>query len=556
MVLYYRNNMLYHKIRESEALAMTGPDILHFLEEEYFDKILGFCCLKMNTREEAEDLAQDIAFELLKVVRNGQRIDNLGAFIWRVSNNIFLKRLRDKKYGGTVYLPDGIPSHDHTEEEIIRREQESLLRREIALLSENYRKAVVMYYFDGKSTAEIAGELRKSTGTVKWWLHDARNLLKEGIHTMREFGERSFKPENLVMSCQFSPGADGEPMSCVKRKSTQNILLAAYKQPLTIEELCVELGIAAPYIEDEVQYLVENQLMREVPGGRYQTDFVILPPPPCSIDDRIVEQCFPGFADDLMNLLEEHRALLTSPECNPVGFAWERLLWVYIHMFADFMILKYKLEECGVITGPDIPDRPNGGKWIALGFAEFREKPERNYHSYEMWDGPVHKPNEYVQGFYHWWSGMNSRVFFDLPEGVFSLCNDIIAGKYSVDSLNDDQKYLFSIAVEKKLFLRCEDETFRPNYYYCAYDRLCELESIANEVYAQFKHYFDTAYTIIKNTLVPDVPKHLLKQAANRLSNSLHIFITRSLYEAEQQGLLSTPDENNRDWLSLFATEA
>lgn len=535
---------------------MTESDILHLLEEEYFDKILGFCCLRMNTREEAEDLAQDIALELIKIVRQGKTIDSLGAFIWRVSNNIFLKRLRDKKYGGIVYLPDGIPSRDDTEEEFVRREQENLLRREIALLSENYRKAVVMYYFDGKSTAEIAGELRKSPGTVKWWLHDARNLLKEGIHTMREFGERSFKPETLVLSCQFYPGADGEPMSCAKRKSTQNILLAAYRQPLTIEDLCVELGIAAPYIEDEVQYLVDNQLMRETAGGRYQTDFVILENPPQTMDDRIVDACFPAAYDILMNFLEQHRAILTSNEYNPVGFSWKRLLWVYIHMITDFFILKYKLEECGVITGNDVPQRPNGGKWIALGYVKSRENPERSYRSYETWDGPVHKPSESVQGFYHWWSGRNSRVFFDLPEGVFRLCGEIITGETDVSALSDDQKYLFSIALDNHLFVRDDTGTFRPNYYYCAYDRLYELETLANEIYPQFKPYLDTAYDIIKSTLVPDVPKHLMKQAANRLSNYLYIFITRSLYEAEQRSLLSTPTETDRHWLSLYATEA
>ena len=92
---------------------MTESDILRLLGEEYFDKILGFCILRMNTREEAEDLAQDIALELLKIVRRGQTIENLGAFCWRVSENLFLKRLRAKKYGSTVYLCEDLLSSDN-----------------------------------------------------------------------------------------------------------------------------------------------------------------------------------------------------------------------------------------------------------------------------------------------------------------------------------------------------------------------------------------------------------------------------------------------------------
>ena len=534
---------------------MTGPDILHLLEEEYFDKILGFCCLKMNTREEAEDLAQDIALELLKTVRSGKTVENLGAFCWRVSNNIFLKRIRDKKYGATVYLPDyDLAAADNTEEEYIRREQENLLRREIALLSGHYRKAVVLYYFDGKSVAEIAAELRKSPGTVKWWLHDARNLLKEGLHTMREFGERSFKPETLILSCQFFPGADGEPMSCAKRKSAQNILLAAYRQPLSVEELCVELGIAAPYIEDEVQYLTENQLMWKVGADRYQTDFVILETPSPRMYDKIVDACFPAFSDKLFAFLEDHRSLLTSPEYNPAGFSWERLLWVYIHMVTEFMTSRYKGEECRVITSDKVPERPNGGRWIALGYAESRENPERTYRSYETWDGPVHKPAESVQSFHHHWSGTDSSVFFDIPEGVFRLCGGILTGKTDSSALSDDQKYLLSIAIDKKLLTK-DGDILRPNYYSCRYDRLVRLAELTNEVYPQFRPYLDTAYQIITDTLVPDVPKHLMDQAANRLSNYLHIFITRSLYDAVGHGLLSVPTETDRPWLSLYAAE-
>lgn len=543
-----------HPNRKEGISPMTESDILRLLADEYFDKILGFCYIRMNTREEAEDLAQDISLELIKLVRRGQNIDNLGAFCRRVSENLFLKRLRQKKTGSTVYLPEDILSSERIEEEIIRRETENLLRREIAFLSENYRKAVVMHYFDGKNITEIAGTLRKSPGTVKWWLHDARNLLKEGIHTMREFGERSFKPENLVLSCQFSPGADGEPMSCAKRKSAQNILLAAYRQPLTIEELCTELGIAAPYIEDEVQYLTYNQLMRKVGADRYQTDFVILENPSPRMYDQIVEACFPAFSDLLFAFLEDHRSLLTSPEYNPAGFSWERLLWVYIHMVTEFMTSRYKGEECHVITSDKVPERPNGGRWIALGFTDSRESPERADYSYEQWDGPVHKPSEYVQSFHHWWSGLDSNVFFDIPEGVFRLCGGILAGKTAPAALSDDQKYLLSIALDKHLLVK-DGDTFRPNYYSCRYDRLVELAELTNTVYPQFKPHLDAAYKIITDTLVPDVPKHLLPQAANRLSNSLHIFITRSLYDANERGFLSVPTENDRPWLSLYAAE-
>lgn len=65
---------------------------------------------------------------------------------------------------------------------------------------------------------------------------------------MREYGEKSYNPETLVLSCQGDSGADNEPMSCAKRKLPQNILLSAYQESLTIGQLCMELGMPAAYV--------------------------------------------------------------------------------------------------------------------------------------------------------------------------------------------------------------------------------------------------------------------------------------------------------------------
>lgn len=47
----------------------------------------------------------------------------------------------------------------------------------------------------------------------------------------------------------------------------------------------------------------------------------------------------------------------------------------------------------------------------------------------------------------------------------------------------------------------------------------------------------------------------LAEMMGNFLSNNLNLFVTCSLNDAEKNGVLSTPDENNKEWLSLFASE-
>lgn len=394
---------------------MNGTEALKRFEEEYLEKILGFCYQKVNNREDAEDLSAEIALEVLKAIHSGKEIENLGAFVWSVSNHIFFKWLRGRKYGSTVYLDEVFVSPDNTEEEYIRHETENILHREVAMLSEKYRKAVVLYYFEGKSCSEIGALLGKSDGTVKWWLHNARNSIKEGFDMMREYGEKSYRPGTLTLGCQGDPGLDNEPESCAKRKLPQNILLAAYQEPLTIEQLCMELGMPAAYVEDEVENLVSNQLMKEISFGKYQTDFVILPwgepKDNTNTTHKIYETCFPGYYSALMAFLEGYKTLLTGGRFNRAGFSWDRLLWVYLPVFTEFLVDRFWVEECKIVSYRDMPKRPNGGSWIALGFnggwyLECAGR-ENSIAEYMSWAGPFHRRTKsFVQGYFHYWSGI------------------------------------------------------------------------------------------------------------------------------------------------------
>lgn len=89
----------------------------------------------------------------------------------------------------------------------------------------------------------------------------------------RQFGPKSYKPEEVRFT---SSGAQpsGLPFSAVQRALPKNILLEASNNPSTIEELAVALGVAMPYMEEEVTVLEKAQLLKKV-GDRYVTNFFI-----------------------------------------------------------------------------------------------------------------------------------------------------------------------------------------------------------------------------------------------------------------------------------------
>lgn len=323
-----------------------------------------------------------------------------------------------------------------------------------------------------------------------------------------------------------------------------------------MKELSIELGIAAPYIEDEVHYLTENQLMKKMPGERYQTDFVILPDENVGIGDKLYETFFPEYSDRLFTFLESKKAVLSGGNYNIAGFSWERLLWVYIHIVTEIALDKFKYDHNIHVKYQDVPNRPAGGKWIGLGFEHGSgSKSDLSFKDYHPYDGPLHKQGEiFAQGFFHTWSGVNSAVFFDTQDAVFVLCRDIIKGTVSPEQLDDRQKYLFSIALENKLFLKASDG-FRPNYYYVSSQERREIEKMAHEFYGEVEESFTAAYELVRKEYLSTTPKHLHWQMGNFLSNHLNVFVTCSLFRAKEAGILSQPDEDNKAWLSLFASE-
>jgi hypothetical protein len=159
------------------------------------------------------------------------------------------------------------------EETCLEREELSLLRRELAFFAQDYRNILVAYYLENRKVDEIAASLSLPVGTVKSRLYHSRKKLKEGMHMAREFGQRSYRPEEVSFSASGSQPS-GLPWRAVNRRIPNNILLHAHNNPCTLEELSMELGIAMPYMEEEVQLLVDATLLAEQ-NGKYVTNFFI-----------------------------------------------------------------------------------------------------------------------------------------------------------------------------------------------------------------------------------------------------------------------------------------
>ncbi len=255
--------------------------LMNAFAENHMEKLFYFCLKKTGNQEEAEDLTQEIALQVISALKKGAKPDSFSAWMWQIARNRYAlwakrKHIRLQSVAHGDINDYEIPGESETTlDEMIHEEQMALLRRELAFIKSDYRNIVVAYYIHHKSTREIASTLALSESAVQQRLHRGRLLLKEGMEMAREFGKMSYNPEDVGFIANGLFGTNGEPWNFISRSLCKNILLAAYRTPSTAEELAMEVGVALPYMEEELASLVAATLMKKN-GNQYEANLFIV----------------------------------------------------------------------------------------------------------------------------------------------------------------------------------------------------------------------------------------------------------------------------------------
>ncbi len=248
---------------------------------EYFERVYYYCLKKTGNETEAAELSQDIALGIIEQLRRGACPDSFSGWVWQIVRNIYAgwateKHKARERLSDTDISEFEIPDNSDFISDIIREDDIAAVRREMAFILSEYRNVLLMYYVQNRRVCDIAKNLGIPEGTVKTRLFRARQKLKEGMYMAREFGKRSYNPERLSFLASGNQPS-GLPWGAVQRKIPVNILCEANNNPSTVEELAIELGIAAPYMEEEVDIFEKSELLRKLDDGKYITNFFIAP---------------------------------------------------------------------------------------------------------------------------------------------------------------------------------------------------------------------------------------------------------------------------------------
>lgn len=184
-----RDGRLVRRLKDRDEKAFRE------MVEEYRDRVFSLTYRMLGSREEAEDLAQEVFITIFKSIDSFRGDSKFSTWLYRVTANHcknrikYLARRHDRDRtelterieaggGGSLAVPRAAPRPDA---QLEGAQMEQILQQAIAELDEDQRILVILRDVEDLSYEEICAITELPDGTVKSRLHRARMALRKKL---------------------------------------------------------------------------------------------------------------------------------------------------------------------------------------------------------------------------------------------------------------------------------------------------------------------------------------------------------------------------------------
>jgi RNA polymerase sigma-70 factor (ECF subfamily) len=188
--------------QEVVLLARSGREAAYReLVRRYERPVFALLYRMVRDRELAEDLAQETFIKALNAIESYRPEFKFSSWIFKIANNAAIDHLRRRELD-TLSL-DGSPHAETPEamqatalqigarqesplDAVEARELGGAIEAAIGRLRPEYRSCILLRHVEGRAYEEIAEILNLPLGTVKTYIHRARNELRLSLAHLRQ----------------------------------------------------------------------------------------------------------------------------------------------------------------------------------------------------------------------------------------------------------------------------------------------------------------------------------------------------------------------------------
>jgi RNA polymerase sigma factor (sigma-70 family) len=507
--------------------------------EAMADKVFGWALRRTYSREEAEELSQEILLCALKSLPELRDPARFNAWFWRLAD-ISLRVFRRGKGRQRAYLSfDEVnmpaPEYEQQDFNAALEDESEKLRQYIAELSAGYRDVIILHYYDNLTCKTISQRLGLPEGTVTYRLSLARNKLRSRMEDSFMKGdnmnETALKPQKLTLTISGSGSYDGWsrpfPWQYINDALSQNILCQAYRQPKTIEELSILTGVPAYYIEERVDNLVKREALIKPTKSTVQSDFLIFDKPIVQFIHKQSVILAESISDEFFACATEltKRVIAAGLDCRDRSF--DEILCLCALMMLDESAPKYQIIA---MKPPKI--RYDGGRW--------------DYHgnmSFDIKDAPagLGMNMNHTEGYAY--RVFQFSPFVEAPHGMMCsekvrICKAILEGT----PLEDYQTEQVAGMIADGYLKRNADGSLIPAMPVFDKNLYEEFKRMIADTCGEFLPVYQAKLKAYAAEYVRQFPAHVREQAHRGAFGLFVAMFPRVAAEWQKQGKLNIPD--------------
>ena len=152
--------------------------------DAYQDRIFNLCAYMLNSREDAQDAAQDVFVKAYRSFKNFTPQASLYTWLYRIAVNTcidYKRKSRGHLMDDEASITEIASPAPSPEKVYASKEIAGLIREALELLTPEFRAIIVLKEIEDLSYEEVAEVLRISLGTVKSRISRAREALRKSL---------------------------------------------------------------------------------------------------------------------------------------------------------------------------------------------------------------------------------------------------------------------------------------------------------------------------------------------------------------------------------------
>jgi RNA polymerase sigma-70 factor, ECF subfamily len=154
------------------------------------DGIYGFCLRMMRSREEAEDVSQEVFLRAVRAIGAFRGDSSIKTWLHQIAHNLCLTRLaaakkRAENTSDLIWLSDMTDGSPISDAAIASGDLRNAIELAVRQLDPVFREVLLLREVEDLSYEEIAGVVGASVNTVKTRIHRARAKLQQQLVEFR-----------------------------------------------------------------------------------------------------------------------------------------------------------------------------------------------------------------------------------------------------------------------------------------------------------------------------------------------------------------------------------